>query len=324
MTIGVTLTVFAYALLAYAIFAAAMGTFLAALAAVAFAAACGIITAEITAECEAIAATCVTIVSVATAILAGASQVAALIFQGGAAIGALAEYFKGDKQAFSDLRQAEIDGSATALANLGQNAINAGLAWVNRGVGKGSPLQQIDIDADKDKDGTWDVGGGATIKLKNENEVTAGGHVLIGNHGFQGGDVEGGYKSKATGWSGSGQVGYQDDDGIGHGKDGTLSYQGKVGKENPIFPGVVSGPKQADGHTPEFKTPDIGYGESAGISGKYNFDNHSGNVEASSGAEVNGNSVAEDKYNVSWDQHGKVTGKNEVDTPFYDFGKADD
>src|SRR3954469_15435837 len=150
-----------------------MGTFIGALAAVAAAAMVSIIGEPVYAECLAIAATCLEVTMGATAILAGAATGVAAVFQGGAALSALIETFKGNDAALGDFVQAEVTGSAAALANLTQNAANAGLAYVNRaddlgaspaGTPKGIPLKSVDLDADRDKDHTWIVGGTATAK----------------------------------------------------------------------------------------------------------------------------------------------------------------
>ncbi|HEX6473146.1 MAG TPA: hypothetical protein VF069_28910 [Streptosporangiaceae bacterium] len=192
--VGIALTVFAYALFAYAVFAVAMGTTIGVLAGVAAAALASVVGAELYAECLEVSATCLEITAGATAVLAAAATGAAAVFQGGAITSAVVEHAKGDGAAFGDLVQAEITGSAAALANLAQNAANAGLAYVNRaddlgaspaGTSKGSPLKSIDLDADRDKDRTWNVGGTATVK-SGDDTITAGGHVRYGDQGLQG------------------------------------------------------------------------------------------------------------------------------------------
>ncbi len=217
--VGVALTIFGYALFAYSVFAVAMGTFLGVMATLAAAALAGVITIGLYAEFEAIAVTCLTITSVATAILAGAANMVAMVFQGGAALDAAVETYQGNDKALANLKQAEEVGSAAALANLAQNGINAGLAYAGRSKGIGvpggttgsKPFSGVDLDADRDKDHTWNVGGGATYS-KDGNEYTGGAHVKVGDRGFQGVEVEGKYKN-SSGYYGGGKIGYNEDAG---------------------------------------------------------------------------------------------------------------
>lgn len=219
MAVGIALTVYAYAMFAYAVFAVGMGTFLAGLAAVFTAAAASVFGAPIAAQCQAIAATCLTITTSATAILAGAATVAASVFQGGAALSAVVEHFKGNEAALGDFMQAQATGSAAALANLTQNAANAGLAYVNRGdglpaganrgpFGRGTPLKSVDLDADRDMDHTWNVGGTATVGVGNNTQVTGGGHVRYGDRGLMGIEQEG--KVQAGQVTVGGKAGWQE------------------------------------------------------------------------------------------------------------------
>lgn len=228
MAVGIALTAFAYALFVFAIFAVGMGTFLGALAVAAAAALAGVVTAEFYAVCLEVAVTCLTVTWSATAILAGAAQMAGAVFQGGAALTAVLEFQHGNDKALSDFARAEAVGAAAALANLAQNAANAGLAYANRsggikvpGGGKGSPLESIDLDADRDKDHTWDLGGGVKGKTAGGDEFSGSGHVKIGDHGLQGVEVEG--SGGRNGHTVDGKFGYEDEDGVGHGKGGTLS-----------------------------------------------------------------------------------------------------
>jgi hypothetical protein len=223
LAVGVALTVFAYALFVYAVFAVAMGTFIGALAVVAAAAMVSVVGEPVYAECLGIAATCLEVTMGATAILAGAATGVAAVFQGGAALSALVETFKGNDAALGDFVQAEATGSAAALANLAQNAANAGLAYVNRGddLGaspqgspKGIPLKSVDLDADRDKDHTWNVGGTATVKSGAGNTITAGGHAKYGDQGWQG--VEGEAKVQHGQQTIGGKAGWERD---AHGKD---------------------------------------------------------------------------------------------------------
>ena len=216
LAVGIALTVFAYALFVYAVFAVAMGTFIAALSVVAAAALASVVGGPVYAECLAIAATCVEITIGATAILAGAATGVAAVFQGGAALSALVQHFKGNDAALGDFVQAQATGSAAALANLAQNTANAGLAYVNRaddlgasprGTPKGIPLKAVDLDADRDKDHTWNVGGTATVMTGGGNTVTAGGHVKYGDQGLQG--VEGEAKVQHGAHTVGGKVGWE-------------------------------------------------------------------------------------------------------------------
>jgi hypothetical protein len=222
LAVGIALTVFAYALFVYAVFAVAMGTTIGVLAGIAAAALASVIGAELYAECLELAATCLEITTAATAILAGAATGVAAIFQGGAVLSAVVEHFKGNDAAFGDLVQAEATGSAAALANLAQSGANAGLAYVNRGddlgaspggTPKGIPLKSIDLDADRDKDHTWNVGGTATAKTGGGNTITAGGHVKYGDQGWQG--VEGEAKVQHGQQTIGGKAGW-DRDSTGH------------------------------------------------------------------------------------------------------------
>lgn len=214
--VGIALTVFAYALFAYAVFAVAMGTFIAALSVVAAAAMVSVVGGPVYAECLAIAATCLEVTLGATAILAGAASGVAAVFQGGAALSALLEHFKGNDAALGDFVQAQATGSAAALANLTQNAANAGLAYVNRaddldasprGTPKGVPLKAVDLDADRDKDHTWNVGGTASVKTGTDTTVTAGGHVKYGDQGVQG--LEGEAKVQHGAHTAGGKAGWE-------------------------------------------------------------------------------------------------------------------
>jgi hypothetical protein len=220
LAVGIALTVYAYALFVYAVFAVGMGTFLGVLATAAAAALASVVGAPAYPELEAIAATCLTITTAATAILAAAASMAAVAFQGGAITAAVVEHSRGNEAALTDLKQAETVGAGTALANLTQNAANAGLAYANRsggitvpGGGKGTPLGSVDIDADRDKDHTWNVGGSATVNTgrvyDGSKTVTAGGHVRIGDQGLQG--VEGEAGAQQGPYSGNVKGGWQRD-----------------------------------------------------------------------------------------------------------------
>jgi hypothetical protein len=268
LAVGIALTAFAYALVVYAVFAVAMGTFIGALAAVAAAAMVSIVGEPVYAECLAIAATCLEVTMGATAILAGAATGVAAVFQGGAALSALVESVKGNDAALGDFVQAQATGSAAALANLTQNAANAGLAYVNRaddlgaaprGTPKGIPLKAVDLDADRDKDHTWNVGGTATVKTAGDNIVTAGGHVKYGDQGLRG--IEGEGKVQHGQVTAGGKAGWERDS---HGKD-TVYVGENYGYETK---GTGVGAKQdgevrvgIDGGHPRFDSGTINVGE---------------------------------------------------------------
>ncbi|TDD80512.1 hypothetical protein E1293_20585 [Actinomadura darangshiensis] len=312
--VSIALIGFAWALFIYAVFAIAMGTFLAALAAVAAAALAGIITAEITAACEAIAATCLTVTIVATGILAAAAQMAAIVFQGGSFLAAVAESFKGNDQALDDFMTAEATGSAAALANLGQNAINGGLAFAGRGPsGKGLPISNVDLDADRNAEHTWNVGGGATYTAPGGTEITGGGHVKYGDHGFAGGDVSGGVKT-AGGASVDGNVEYTDEDGIGQGNSGSIKYGANAGIETPGSSSTTPGGPEV---------PNANAGAKVGVEGEHDFETGQGKVSGSGSVQVNGGDVIKDSGTVNYDGKGNTSTSGSVDTPF-GTGKAGD
>ncbi len=267
LAVGIALTVFAYALLVYAVFAVAMGTTIGVLAGIAAAALASVIGAELYAECLAIAATCLEITIGATAILAGAATGVAAVFQGGAVLSAIVEHFKGNDAAFGDLVQAEATGSAAALANLTQNAANAGLAYVNRaddlgaspqGTPKGTPLKAVDLDADRDKDHTWNVGGTATVKA-GSNTVTAGGHVKYGDQGWQG--VEGEAKVQHGQQTIGGKAGWERD---AHGNDTVYVGENYAYEHKGSGAGVKEDGEvrvDVDGGHPRFDSGKINVGE---------------------------------------------------------------
>lgn len=300
MAVGIALTAFAYALFTYAVFAVAMGTFIAALAAACAAAMAGVVTAVSVPAFEAAAATCLTITWVATGILAGAAQMASAVFQGGAALTALLEYQHGNKQALSDFAHAEAVGSVTAVTNLAQNAANAGLAYANRtggeklpwmkAGGKGSPLSSVDLDADRDKDDTWTAGGTATVTpTPGGTEYTGGGHVKYGDHGWQGAEVEGKAKT-ASGHEFGGKVGYEDKDGFGQGQGGTWKGEGGYGYENPA----------------------TGHGGKVEVGGGYNPETGEWEAKGGGGATYRGGDVFKEEHEVKSDGHGNETYKQKT------------
>jgi hypothetical protein len=277
-TVGIALTAYAYALFVYAVFAVGMGTFLAALAVTAAAAAASVVGAPIYGECLAIAGTCLTITWGATAVLAAAAQMAAVIFQGGAMLSATLQHFKGNDAALGDLVQAEATGSAAAAANLAQNAANAGLSFVNRGddLGKvgpraGSPLKSVDLDADRDSEHTWVVGGGAKVGTRTGTEVEAGGHVRYGDRGWMGGDGEAKYNDVKV------KGGYKEDAQGEHTVSGGVEY---------------SHESQRTGH-----------GGKIGVEGEYNVEDHKGEVKGSAGHTYQGGDTTKGTGGVEFDQN---------------------
>ncbi|MBO2454297.1 hypothetical protein J4573_44930 [Actinomadura barringtoniae] len=246
MVVGIALTTLAYALLVYAIFAVGMGTFLGALAIEAAAALAVPVVGEADyAAALGIAATCLTITSVATGVLAAAGQLAGAAFAGGSLVAATVEYSRGNDQAFSDWAKAQEVGAAGAAANLLQNAGNAGLDFLNRGggkSGKGFPVTAVDADADRGWDKTWSVGGGATVDTKGGGSVDASGHVKVGDHGIQGADGD----VKVTGKGGTeveGKGGWDED------ADGNDTYSGGLsGKTKGGAHAGAEGEYGDDGH----------------------------------------------------------------------------
>ncbi|WP_026341622.1 WXG100 family type VII secretion target [Actinomadura atramentaria] len=309
-----TLYAYAAALFIYAGFAMGMGTSLAALAVAFAAAAAGIITAVACPEIEAAAAVCLTITSVATGILAAGATIAAMVFQGGSLLAAVKESTQGNKQALTDFTQAQATGSAAALANLGQNAANAGLAVLNSRGGAGSPIQNVDLDADRNANHTWNVGGGVTADVGG-NTVTGGGHVKIGDHGLAGGDLSGNFTSK-TGLSGGGNVEYTDEDGIGQGQGGSVKYgvnggyetPGKVGFNNPDRP-----PSATGGYNDGVPIPTGGV--KVGITGQHDFGTGQGNVSGSVSGQVAGGDVGKQTETYNYGNPKTPTWTHQTDTP---------
>lgn len=304
---GIALSVFGYALFAYAVFAVAMGTGLGVMAALAAAALAGVITAELYAEFEEAAGICLTVTSVATAILAGVAEVVAMVLQGGALLDAAVETHQGNDKAFGDLVQAEEVGSAAALANLAQNGINAGLAWAGRSDGVGVPggtknkskWGDVDLDADRDKNHTWNVGGGATY----DDKWTAGGHVKWGDQGFQGGDVNVGYKNGGANVSLTGG-GYKDADGNWH-----------------VTGGESVGYEQETKGTNGTPSPTATNGWGAKEEGNVDWNTGNDQVDGNGSVSVtqHGADVWKGSDSVTHDDDGNVQQSPEVDTPYGDW-----
>ncbi|MDL4772870.1 MULTISPECIES: hypothetical protein [Thermomonosporaceae] len=286
--VSMALIVYAWALFVYAIFAVSMGIAIAILAVTAAAAAAGVITAEATVVCEEIAATFLVITLVATGILVTAAGLAAVVFQGGSLVTAMQESRLGNDQAFNDFMTAEMNGSATALANLGQNMVNASLS-----AAKGeSPLSEVDFDADRDADNTWTVGGGATF-TSGDFEGTVNGHLQFGDEGFQGGDVTLSGKHEPSGASAELSAGYTDPDGVGQGEAGQLTYGAKAG---------VSTPGSVSGYT-------------AGVSGEHDFGTGQGKIEGYGGTQQLGKDDDKTTYGYEYDGQGGGSTTYKHETP---------
>ncbi|WP_026313412.1 hypothetical protein [Actinomadura flavalba] len=312
--VSVALLVFAWALFVFAVFAVGMGTFLAGLAVVAAAAAAGLITAGITATCMAIAGTCATITLVATGVLAGAAQLAAVVFQGGSMAAAVGQQMNGNDQALTDFRQAQATGSAAALANLGQNAVNAALSFRRTpGVmppGSKTPVGAIDLDADRNANHTWNVGGGATFDAGG-TEHTVGGHVKYGDHGFAGGDLSYQGKHTASGVTAGGNVEYTDEDGIGRGSDGSMKYGANAGLQTP----GSHTPATPQGGAPQPSVSLPNGGVKFGVNGEHNFETGAGKVDGYESGQVMGGDVYKHTETVNYGGDKPPAYSSQTDTP---------
>jgi hypothetical protein len=278
LAVGIALTVFAYALLVFAVFALGMGIVLDALAVAAAAALASVVGAPAYAGILEAAATCLEVTWGATAVLAGAGGGVAVVFQGGAALTALLEYKHGDKQALNDFKKAEEVGAVAAVANLAQNAANAGLAYAGRGK-DGS--MKIDLDADRDKNKDWQLGAGV------DNGKYGGAvHARYGKDGFEEVDVSG--HAKRGNDDIKGKAGYEDDDGFGHGKSGTVSadvsdtHKGKDGSETTVDAkgSYNTETHDAKGEVDYDHKSKSGTEDSAKVSGGYNSSTHEATGEA--------------------------------------------
>ncbi|MFC0037064.1 hypothetical protein [Actinomadura rayongensis] len=322
--VSIALIAYAYAMLVYAIFAMGMGVFVAALAVAFIAAAAGVFTAVACPEIEAVAATCLTITTVATGILGAAASIAGMVFQGGAMLAAIQEYTHGDKGALTDFRQAEATGAATALANGAQNAINAGLTVAGaRGMGKGSPISNVDLDADRNANHTWNIGGGATYKTPTGTEITGGGHVKWGDHGLAGGDLSGGVKVGGVA-SVNGNAEYTDEDGIGQGKGGEIKYgaQGTLSTPDSLgFNNPTRLPDPNGGKNDSLPLPSAGI--TGGVSGSHNFGDGSGTLSGNAGVQVNGQDGYKRTETYADDGKGGYKTTDQTDTPFSTKKKED-
>ncbi len=225
-----TLTILAWALFGYAIFAVGIAVYLAALAA----AEASVVAAP---ACQSGATLAGQIVAVTTGILGLLGGMAAgSVFSLGASLTGDLQQDHGNQYADAAVKKAFREGGITGLTNLTQDGVNAGLAFADRGKGKGMPLKEIDLDADRGKEGGWSLGGGAKVGIgKNEGELAT--HQVFDKDGdYQGGDIE--IKDRytpneETGHSvtGGGKLGWQrGEDGKGWRYEGT----GGVGYENSV------------------------------------------------------------------------------------------
>ncbi|WP_119731409.1 hypothetical protein [Thermomonospora amylolytica] len=286
------LLVCAAALLAYAVFAAAMGTYLAVQATIVIGMIAGVVSAPAAAGVITASSVCMKITYGATAALAGALSIAGSIFGIHASVTAGRQERLGNTEARADFRQAMVSGSATALTNLAQNGANAGLAFVNRLdtplKPAGIPLQKIDLDADRNKDGMWTVGGGGTVgRAGSPFSVEGGGNVKFsrndGDFQFNGMGAEGKYSHTppvGSNWSAGGKIDYTDEDGMFQGpKNGELG--GGVNGEWGVGDGGVK----------------------AELEGKKNFEDGSWKASGNAGATYQGGDVA--GYKGEYENNGK-------------------
>lgn len=301
--VGIALLVFAWALMTYAVFAIALGTYLSVLAGIALAALLSVVGAPVYASCVGLASTAIAIAGVATGILAAAGTIAAVVFQGGSMLAAFTSHRRGNDAALTDFTQAQMNGSATALTNLAQNAVNAPLAFLDaRG---GSTSVEVDLDADRDADGIWTAGGGATVGTTGGTEFTGGGHVQWGDdEGFVGGDLSGGVTTQ-SGWSAEGEVGYTDSDGVGQGDAGTLSYSASGGYET----------EGGNGHS---------YGGTVGVEGEHDFESGDGSTSVSASGTYNGGDVGGYTQNYQYTGDGQSHWNGTVNTPVADIPVGDE
>ncbi|MFC9973778.1 hypothetical protein ACFVH6_23060 [Spirillospora sp. NPDC127200] len=219
MAVSIALTVLAWALFTYAVFAMGMAVYIDALAVLAVAALASVVGSVAYPELLALAATGATITNVATGILAAAGGIAGLaMFAGGSFV---ADYQQDHGNAGADglFGKAVATGSAGAAANLLQNAGNAGLSWLNRSDmstmnvngrrvgGRGSLLTEIDLDADRDIERTWTIGGGAKARTPLNTEHELGGNFKYGDDGFAGGELSNNNKWSSPGGAVSGEAG---------------------------------------------------------------------------------------------------------------------
>ncbi|TDC66572.1 hypothetical protein E1200_16480 [Actinomadura sp. GC306] len=280
--VSIALTVLAYALLAYAVFAMGMAVYIDVLFVLAVAALASVVGAPSYAGIVAAAGTGLTITHVATGILAAASAIAAAAMFGGAGLTALSQEGNG-VDAGGAFKEALVNGSAGSAANLLQNAANAGLSWVNRSDGntinrglpgggsaggRGFPISEIDLDADRSIDETWTYGGGAKVNTP-AGETEVAGNVKKNDEGWAGGefgvnqkvsDPTGNFNGTLGGkvtWDENEDLGGGFKTGVGHNGSGSKAeyegawnndgnYSDKYNVNSPVFNREGSFVKQQD------------------------------------------------------------------------------
>ncbi|MBA9001971.1 hypothetical protein [Thermomonospora cellulosilytica] len=308
------LLVCAAALLAYAVFAVAMAFYLAAQAAIFVAAVAGVVTAPAAGAAITASSVCMKITYAATAALGATLSIAGSIFAIHANVTANRQAERGNTEARADFKQAMVNGSATALTNLAQNAANTGLAFVNRMANEKNPgiipVQKIDLDADRNKDGMWTVGNGATIGWPNGvHSVEVGANVKFsrndGDFQFNGFGAEGKYTNSPAGaapalgtgaWSGGGKFDYTDEDGMFEGpKSGELGVGVNGGWEHSSTAGGK-----------------------VELEGKKNFEDGSWKASGSAGGTYQGGDVAGYKGEYENNGKGQDQYKGTFNNPIYD------
>lgn len=204
--VSTAIMIAAWALLAYSVFAAAMGAYLFGLASVAGASLLSVVGAPAYAQCMALAATALKITWVALGILAAAGAAAAGVMLVKMHTTAGDQEDNGAANVDAVLGKAWATGSAGAAANITEGLVNSGLNLVNkRGV---LPTGQLDLDADRDIEKTWNLGvGGKVTSAAGILEGEGGYHAKIRDGAVQGQDVELKGKVGDSGGWGSGTLG---------------------------------------------------------------------------------------------------------------------
>lgn len=272
MSVSITLTVLAWMLFGYAVFAIGMATWLDALALAA-------LDPLLTLECEGLAATALTITTVTTSALGVMGVMAGAALTAGSSFVADLQGQHGNQYARAAFEEAFKNGGKTALVNLAQDGINAGLAFLNRGDGATKhefPLKEIDLDADRDGEGAWSIGGGGKLGL-GQMEHELNGHAIVNNGHVTGGDLE--YKGKYELPGGTGQT-------VGGG--GKLEW-GKPGGNDGLIPDTFTG-------SAGYENTDTG--TKAGLEGGYKEGNWEGKLQGGAvggAAELSGSTKKPDK-----------------------------
>ncbi|QFG20506.1 hypothetical protein [Actinomadura sp. WMMB 499] len=204
--VSTSIMIAAWALLAYSVFAAAMGAYLFGLASVAGASLLSVVGAVAYGQCLALATIALKITWVAFGILAAAGAVAAGVMLVKMHTTAGDQEDNGAADVDAVLGKAWATGSAGAAANITEGLVNSGLNLVNkRGV---LPTGQLDLDADRDIEKTWNVGiGGKVTSAAGILEGEGGYHAKVRDGAVQGQDVELKGKVGDSGGWGSGTVG---------------------------------------------------------------------------------------------------------------------